>query len=97
MTDRDKQDKIDAAIALDYDFDPQRASKEAPRVLAKGRGEVAKRIIQVAKENDIPLYEDPDLVEVLYRIELGDEIPPELYKVIAEVLVFVYTVNGKYT
>lgn len=96
MTDRDKRDKIDAAVALDYDFDPQRVSREAPKVLAKGRGEVAKRIITVAKENDIPLYEDPDLVEVLYRIELGDEIPPELYKVIAEVLVFVYSVNGKY-
>jgi|TARA_Y100000031_G_C8010658_1_gene287938 flagellar biosynthesis protein len=95
MADRDGKDKIEAAVALDYDFHPDNPSKDAPRVLAKGKGEVARKIIEVATDHDIPLYEDPDLVEVLYRIDLGEEIPPELYKVIAEVLVFIYTVNKK--
>ena len=77
------------AVAIRYD-----ATKEAsPRVVAKGRGNIAMKIIELAEENDIPIYEDRDLVELLSAVELFDEVPPELYSAVAEVLVWVYRVN----
>ncbi|MCD6363226.1 MAG: FlhB-like flagellar biosynthesis protein [Synergistetes bacterium] len=74
------------AAALKYDEREDRA----PRVIASGKGKIAEKIIEIAREYDIPIYEDPDLVELLLKVDIGDEIPPELYKAVAEVLAFIY-------
>jgi flagellar biosynthesis protein len=71
------------AVALQYD------RKGAPRVVAKGRGTIGKKIVEVAKANDIPIEENEVLAGALSKVELDDEIPVELYKAVAEVLVFV--------
>ena len=90
-TEREGQHPRKKAVALRY----QRGEDEAPVVVAKGAGHLAERIIAIANEFDIPLYEDPDLVEVLAKIDLGNVIPPELYQAVAEVLAFVYNLNKK--
>ena len=69
------------AVALHYD------KKGAPRVVAKGRGSIGEKIIELAKAHDIPIEENDVLAGALSKVELGDEIPPELYKAVAEVLV----------
>lgn len=74
------------AVALKY----RKGVDSAPRVVAKGRGEVAERIIALAREHGIPIYMDRDLVEVVSSLDLYEEIPEELYRAVAEVLVFVY-------
>ena len=84
-------DKSPKAVALKYD----RKKHRAPRVIAKGRGNIAEKIIEIAKENKVPLYEDKNLVQILEALELETEIPPELYRAVAEVLAFVYRLNGK--
>ena len=61
----------------------------APKILATGKGAVAERIIETAKEADVPTYKDGKLADTLSRLEIGDMIPPELYEVVAEILVFV--------
>ncbi len=71
------------AVALQYD------RKGAPRVTAKGRGAIGTKIVEVAKAHDIPIEENEVLAGALSNVELGDEIPVELYKAVAEVLVFV--------
>ena len=80
------------AVALKYNPPKQ----TAPALAAKGQGEIAERIIKIAKEHNIPIREDADLIETLMTLELNQEIPSELYKVIAEVLAWVYRVNGKF-
>lgn len=77
------------AVALEYD------GKQAPRITAKGKGEVAERILALADEHGIPLREDPDLVTLLAQLDLGTEIPSNLYVAVAEVLAFAYMVSGK--
>ena len=79
-----KREKPKQAIALEYDTD-----EAAPRVIASGRGALAERIIERAKEADVPVHRDDKLAETLSRLEIGDMIPPELYEVVAEILVFV--------
>ncbi|MGE5432471.1 MAG: EscU/YscU/HrcU family type III secretion system export apparatus switch protein [Syntrophomonadaceae bacterium] len=79
------------AVALGYNS----AENAAPRVIAKGQGELAERIVDVAKENRIMVQEDPLLFDSLYRLEVGDEIPAKLYQVVAELLAYVYKINGK--
>lgn len=79
------------AIALRYI-----QSDNAPKVTAKGANEIAEKIIELAKENNIPIQEDKDLVEVLYTLDIGYEIPEELYTVVAELLAFVYLANKNY-
>ncbi len=79
-----EKNKIKQAIALEYDVDDN-----APKVIASGRGIVAERIIEKAKENAVPVHKDDKLANTLSRLEIGDMIPPELYEVVAEVLVFV--------
>ncbi len=79
------------AAALKY----ERGSDNAPRVVATGRGEIAKRIIEIAREHGIPIHHDPDLVEVLTTLELYEEIPPELYRAVAEILAYIYMVTKK--
>jgi flagellar biosynthesis protein len=79
------------AVALRYD----RAQDGAPRVVAKGRGPVAETIIARAREHGVPLQEDADLTAALSALDLETEIPPELYRAVAEVLAFIYRLNGK--
>jgi flagellar biosynthesis protein len=81
-----------AAVALKYDT----ATDNAPRVIAKGRGLVAEKIMALAREQGIPMRQDPDLVQMLTQIDLDQEIPPSLYKVVAELLAFVYRLNQSY-
>jgi len=70
------------AAALKYD----QAKNMAPRVVAKGKGNMAEQIIQVARANNVPLHEDRNLANVLEAMELESEIPPALYRAVAEVL-----------
>lgn len=72
------------AVALTYD-----PNNEAPQVVASGQGVVADRIIERAKEADVATYEDEGLADTLLKLEIGDMIPPELYGVVAEILVYV--------
>jgi len=81
--------KIPTAIALHYD------GGSAPRVSATGKGELAKQIIEIAREHNIPLHEDVELTGLLGRLELGDEIPETLYIAIARVIAFAYSISGK--
>ena len=76
--------KEKTAVAVAYN-----PGEVAPKILAVGKGEVAERIIETAKENDVPFYQDTKLAETLSRLQIGDTIPPELYEVVAEILVFV--------
>ncbi len=87
MSDLDRQ----LVVALKY----IRSQDDVPRVVAKGRGVLARRILQLAKEHNVPVHRDEDLVEVLIKLDLGDPIPPELYKVVSEILAYVYTMNAK--
>lgn len=72
------------AVALTYEV-----GEDAPKVVATGRGVLAEKILDKAKEADVPVYEDEKLAKTLSKLELGEMIPPELYGVVAEVLVFV--------
>ena len=67
----------------------------APRVTAKGAGEVAQRIMEVAQEHGIPIHEDAQLVQLLAQVDLGEEIPENLYLAVAKVIAFAYMVAGK--
>ena len=77
------------AVALHYD------RTGAPRVVAKGKGSLGEKIIEVAKANNIPIEENEVLAGALSNVELGDEIPVELYKAVAEVLIFVLRLSGR--
>ena len=77
------------AVALNYD------GSGAPRVTAKGDHAMAERIIALAEENDVPLYPDADLAATLVQIPLGDEVPEQLYRAVAEVISFAYLLAGK--
>jgi len=81
--------KRDLAIALRYD------GQNAPRITAKGRGQVADRILGLADEHGVPLREDPELAALLSQVPLGDEIPEALYRAVAEVIAFAYLLSGK--
>jgi flagellar biosynthesis protein len=77
------------AVALHYD------KKGAPRVIAKGKGTIGVKIIELAKAHDIPIEENEVLAGALSHVEIGDEIPEELYKAVAEVLIFVLRLSGR--
>ncbi len=83
------QTKNQLAVALHYD------RSGAPRVVAKGRGSLGEKIIEVAKANGVPIEENEVLAGALSHIELGDEIPAELYNAVAEVLIFVLRLSGR--
>jgi len=72
------------AVAVAYE-----PGDNAPKILATGKGAVAEKIIEKAKENNVPLYKDNKLADTLSKLKIGDAIPPELYEVVAEILVFV--------
>ena len=77
------------AAALKYDAERDRA----PRVIAKGRGHVAEHILAVAQKSAIPVYKNKSLINMLMALEIDREIPPELYKAIAEVMAYVYRMD----
>ncbi len=81
------------AVALKY----EQGRDAAPRLVGKGQGLMAERIIALAEEHGIPIQPDSDLVEVLSRLKLNQEIPPETYVLVAEILAFVYRVNQSFT
>ena len=87
-----KKQELEKAVAILYDS--QKSS--SPKVVASGKGEVAKQIIKTAREAGVHIQEDANLVELLSKIDLGTEIPTELYQTVAEVLAFVYQVNDKF-
>ena len=84
MAANEKNKKPKTAIALEYD-----PSEEAPKILATGKGVLAEKIIEKAQEAGVPLHRDDQLADTLSRLDIGDMIPPELYEVVAEILVFV--------
>ena len=84
MTEKTNPNKKRTAVALSYEKGDQ-----APKIVASGTGAVADRIIEKAKEADVPLYADDKLAQTLSKLEIGEAIPPELYDVVAEILVFV--------
>ena len=81
-----------SAVSLKYN----RAINKSPLVTAKGDGFIADKIIALAKDNNVPIKEDPDLVHLLSKVDLNNEIPTSLYQVVAELLSFVYKINNKY-
>ena len=81
-----------AAVALGYD--PQRDN--APKVLASGKGWIAEQIIQIARQYLIPIREDKVAVELLSQVEVGAEVPPELYQIVAEIYAFIYSLDESY-
>jgi flagellar biosynthesis protein len=84
-------DPLKRAVALRY----RDGKEDAPRVMAKGSGPVAERIIALAQEHRVPLHEDHDLVKLLATLELDMQVPPALYAALAEVLAMVYRANGR--
>ncbi len=89
---RRKNKNLKSAVALKYHTE----NDTAPKVTAKGEGLLAERIIALAKENQIPIKEDPDLVQILSQVDINKEVPLSVYKVVAELLAFVYKLNNKY-
>lgn len=77
------------AVALEYD------GRSAPRVTAKGRGEVAEKIIETARQHDVPVEENPLLAQALASVEIDDHIPEELYKAVAQVIGFVLRLRAQ--
>lgn len=84
---RDRKKRI--AASLEY-----KSEAAAPLVTALGRGDQAEKIIALAKQAGIPIKEDPDLINIISKVELGQEIPEEVYALVAEILTFVYSVNN---
>mgnify|MGYP000852638181 CR=1 FL=1 len=89
MNNKTKRVKIKKATALKYD----KNINNAPKVVASGKGDLAAKILEIAKEQNIAVYKDEALVEALINVEVGQEIPPELYKAMAEILAFVYKLD----
>lgn len=83
-----EKNKPKQAIALEYN-----PEEDAPKVIASGRGQLAEHIIEKAQESDVPIHRDDKLADTLSRLEIGDMIPPELYEVVAEILIFVDTMD----
>lgn len=79
------------AVALRY----QPAVQEAPAIVAKGEGAVAEQMLERAAAHGVPVQEDPSLVEVLSKLDLGQEIPADLYRLVAEVMSFIYRMDAK--
>lgn len=89
---QEQKPKLKSAVALRYDV----AKGPAPKVTAKGEGLVGERIIALARENNVPIKEDPDLVQILSQVDIDEEVPASVYKIVAELLAFVYQVNKDY-
>jgi len=81
--------KKQRAVALKYES----KSDNAPKLIARGKGRVAEKIIDIAKKHNIFIHDDPDLIEALSQLDIHEEIPTELYAVVAELLAFIYALN----
>jgi flagellar biosynthesis protein len=79
------------AVALRY----QPKQDRAPKLVAKGRGHVAERILELARQNNIPVRQDKNLLQILSRLDLNQEIPIEVYKAVAEILAFIYRLSNR--
>lgn len=90
MSDSKNLSRPTIAVALNYD------EESAPRVTAKGVGDIAEHIMAIAKTHNVPLQENPELVKVLVELELGTQIPEALYLAVAEVIAFAYLLRGKF-
>ncbi len=86
------ESKRKAAAALEY----TPGADSAPRVTAQGRGHMADRIIEEARKAGVPIREDRDLVEILMHLDLNEQIPPDLYEAVAEILMFIYRFNEQW-
>jgi flagellar biosynthesis protein len=86
-----KEQEQKRAVALQYDAGKDRA----PLLTAKGSGVIAEKIIELATQQGIPIRNDPALIQVLMKLDIGDAIPIELYQAVAEILAFVYQMNEK--
>lgn len=83
----------DPTVAIALRYAPETGGP--PQLVAKGDGFVAEEILRIARENDVPLRQDPALAGALATLDVGQHIPPELFRAVAEVLAFVYKMNGK--
>lgn len=88
------KEKKEATIAAAIEYDSKKDA--APRVTAKGRGIIAEKIIDLAAKHGVPVKKDPALVQILSRLDIDEQIPSELYKAVAEILAFVYSLNERY-
>ncbi len=88
MKDEFTSNDLEKAVAIYYDGD------KAPVITAKGKGDIAREIIAIAKEHDVPLCDNETLVDFLVTLELGDEIPEKLYIAIAYIIAFAYDLKG---
>ncbi len=88
----DKSKKPLQAVALHYDRHPE----STPKVVATGHGDLAQQIIAAAEAAGVDIVQDPDLLEILGRVPAGEDIPPELFEAVAEILAFIYRINGRY-
>ena len=89
---KNKPYKVKSAISLQY----QKEINSAPKITSKGEGWVAEKIIEIAQERNIPIRKDKDLLNLLSEIDVGREVPESLYKVVAELLAWVYQLNKNY-
>ena len=87
----EKKKKIKEAAALRYT-----PENDAPEIIALGKGAAAETIVEKANESGVPVHEDAELAHALNLLNIGDEIPPELYEIVAKILVFVGDVDGKF-
>lgn len=88
MIKKDEHNPRQKAVALSY-----KKGDGAPSIVAKGEGYLAEKIMEVGKEENVPIVKDTKLVEELTKIDLGENIPPELYQVVAEILVFISDID----
>jgi len=87
------KEPVKLAVALKYEDE----GAEAPVVIASGRGEIAEKILEMAHQEKVPVYKDQSLAQVLTSLEMGTEIPPELYQAVAQVIAFVWQIDKKYS
>jgi flagellar biosynthesis protein len=87
----ERKKRQNKAVALKH----QPESDNAPKVTAIGKGKVAEKIIEIAREHNIHIHNDPDLIELLSKLDLNEEIPPTLYVVVSELLAFIYALNAE--
>jgi flagellar biosynthesis protein len=90
--DKKTEKKIKEVAALRYSDD----KNTSPEIIALGKGEVAEKILEKAIESNVPVYEDTQLAHTLQSLKIGDEIPPELYEVVAKILVFISDLDSNY-
>ena len=89
--DKDKRAPLQEAVAIRYDRDRE----NAPRVVAKGKGFVAEQLLMIARRHAVPVYQNQTVTQLLMAVELDREIPPELYQAVANVLAYVYRMDGR--